>query len=57
MEYCVYTGAWFFLSRATNWNVETMQESLLDVVDKWLSVCVDGAVCILQVMLEKYIIC
>lgn len=57
MEYCVYTRAWFFLSRATNWNVETMQESLLDVVDKWLSVCVDGAVCILQVMLEKYIIC
>lgn len=34
-----------------------MQEGLPDGVDKWLSVCVSGSVFILQVMLEKYIIC
>lgn len=34
-----------------------MEESLPNVVDKGLSVCVGGAVCILQVMLEKYIVC
>lgn len=53
----VYTEAWWFLFSTTNWNVKTMQESLPGGVDKWLLVCVNGSVCTVQVMLEKYFIC